>query len=142
MAFSTPTYDYGRQTSDLSIRKGTSDVARNLGQFFSQERHRRDLEGLNRTFKDRFPQVGSSYNQRGLYHSGLRRAGQRREAEDYQRGVTAANIGQAENEIGMMTQAALSDAEYQQGLLQLFEDLQKARATGVDPFAAIRGVLS
>lgn len=141
MAYSTPTYDFGRQTNDLTTTKGLQDNAQEFGRFLSQERFRRGQSEANRVFQERFPKIGSSFNSRGLYHSGLRREGQRKEAEAFQRGTDNARFEQGAAETQMDMQQTMRDQQYQLALQSLVEQLQKARATTFDPFASIGGVI-
>jgi len=140
MAFNTPTYDYGLATNKLSTNKGLADQAQTFGRFLSQERHRRGLADTNRTFQDRFPRVGQGFQNRGLYHSGLRREGQRKEAESFQRGVGQQNFEFGVGEAAAEQAQTFRDAQYQQALLDLFDQMQRARA-GQDPFASLNGVI-
>ena len=106
-----------------------------------QERHRRNLGDMNREFREGFPRVGSSFNQRGLWNSGLRRGGQREAVNHYARALERVNFDQAASESQFERERALSDSGYQQALLSLLEEYQRERTAGYDPFAAIRGQL-
>lgn len=142
MAYSTPTYDYGRQANTLTTNKGLQDIAQNYGRFLSQERFRRGLSDGERTFKQNvFPQIGRQYNRRGLYHSGLRQGAQRESAQDFQRQTDRFRQDYGQEQAMMEQQQAFRDTQYQQALLALYEDMQRQRAAGYDPFATIRGGL-
>lgn len=139
MAYQTPTYNYEQARSRLTENKGYEDVARNYGRFMGQERFRRGTEDAGRQFTQKFPKVGSHFNRRGMWNSGLRREGQRNFAEDYQRDVARQQWDQGAWETGLDMQQTQSDAQYQRALLDLYENLQRGRAADYDPFAAIRG---
>lgn len=141
MAYSTPSYDYGKATSRLAENKGYEDVARNYGRFMSQERFRRGAEDAGRQFQQKMPKVGTHYNRRGMWQSGLRQQGQRNFAQDYQRDLGRMQYDQAAAETGFDMQQAQSDAMFQRALLDLYEQLQGGRAAGYDPFAAVRGIV-
>lgn len=136
--YSTPTYDYGRQTNQLTTNKGLQDIAQNYGRFLSQERFRRGLSDANRTFKqDRFPQIGRSFNRRGMYHSGLRKQAQTREAQNFQRQTDRFRQDYGQEQAMMNQTQAFRDAQYQQAMLALFEDMQRQRAAGYNPYQGI-----
>lgn len=140
MPYSTPRYNYGTSSAELSNRYNTENAAQAFGTFLGQQRYRRQAQDQDLMFRRQLPRVGAQYNRRGLYNSGLRRTGQQQYVTDYntarQRGV--------EDEAGFLQQAELSNtaraAAYQAALQQLFEQYQAQRAT-VDPFAALQGVL-
>ena len=140
--YSTPTYDYGRQANTLTTNKGMTDIAQNYGRFLGQERFRRGLDDGQRQFKENFPTIGRSFNQRGLYHSGLRREAQTNEAQDFQRQTDRYRQDFAAEENMFQQQQALQDAQYQQALLSLYEQMQQQRAASFDPFASVTGLLS
>ena len=138
--FQTPTYDYGSAANRLTTSKGLDDIAQTYGRFLSQERHRRTMGDANRQFKREFPKVGSSFNARGLYDSGLRREGQQRYAQDYQRFNDRQNYDYGVQQAASAQSDVLRNAQYQQALLGLYEQMQKQRAAGYDPFAALGGL--
>jgi hypothetical protein len=142
MAYTTPTYDYGRQANDLTTNKGLQDNAQDYGRFLSQERFRRGLGDANRSFKQNFPKIGAGFNARGIYNSGLRKQGQQQEAEEYQRGVTNAQFEQGARETQFEQQRTMGNAQYQQALQTLFENMQRARATQFDPYAGVGGFVN
>lgn len=138
MAYGTPIYNYESARSGLTQNKGLEDVARNYGRFMSQERFRRAGEDQTLGFKRQLPRVGSRFNRRGMYNSGLRRQGQQEFANDFQRQQARLQYDQgAEATQADMAQAA-ADARYQQELLRLYEEQQYARTAGYDPLAAVR----
>lgn len=139
--YGTPTYNYGRQANSLTTNKGLQDIAQNYGRFLSQERFRRGNQDAQRQFQKQFPKIGRSYNRRGLYHSGLRKGAQREEAQDFQRQGDRYRWDYTQDQAFGQQQQALRDAQYQQAMLGLFEEMQGQRAAGYDPFAAIRGLL-
>lgn len=140
MAYGTPTYDYGRQANTLTQNKGLTDIAQNYGRFLSQERFRRGTSDANRMFKqERFPRIGRNFNRRGLFHSGLRKQAQTDEAQDFQRQTDRFRQDYGAEQAAFEQSQAFRDAGYQQALLSLYEEMQKARAGGYDPYAAIRG---
>lgn len=139
--YSTPSYSYGVQANNLTTNKGLTDIAQNYGRFLSQERFRRGLDDGQRQFKENFPGIGRSYNRRGLYHSGLRREAQTNEAQDFQRQTDRYRQDFGASEAQFEQQKAFRDAQYQQALLGLYEQLQQQRAAGFNPFASIQGVL-
>lgn len=139
MAYTTPTYDYGRAQSDLTLNKGLQDQASAYGRFLGQERHRRGLEDTTRGFRQNFPRVAQSYQNRGFYNSGLRREGQQKYGEGFQRDVSRQNYDQALQESAFEQAQALRDAQYQAALRDLFERMQAMRAQD-DPFAQIGGL--
>ena len=135
-AYSTAQYDYNKGTSDLALNKGLSDAANEYGRFLSQQRFRRDQQDMGQQFKQNMPKVGSSYNRRGLWNSGLRRQGQRQFGEQYNQALQRSQFDQgAAEQQYTMTQTA-SDARYQQALLDLYEQFQSGRAN-TDPFANV-----
>lgn len=137
--YSSPSYEYGQATNRLALEKSQSDAYQDYGRVLGQQRHRRNIEDMGRQFSQNFPRVGSSYNRRGMWNSGLRRQGQRDYAQDYNRSVQRANTDQAQEAQYFQLNRGISDASYQNALLNLYEQYQAARATGYDPFAAIRG---
>jgi len=139
MAYSTPSYDYGMQTNQLTTDKGIQDVMQNYGRFLGQERFRRGMSDANRMFKEQFPNIGRSYNRRGLYHSGLRRGAQTQEAQNFQRQTDRFRQDYATEQSALEQQQALRDAQYQNAMLSLYEQMQQARAAGYDPYGALRG---
>lgn len=139
MAYTTPTYDYGKATSTLTRNKGIADQAGDFGRFLGQERHRRGLEDTTRNFQQRMPKVAQSFQNRGFYNSGVRKQGQQQFAEGFQRDVSRQNFDQAGQEAGFEQARAAREAEYQAMLVELFERLQAARAQD-DPFAQIGGL--
>ena len=141
MAFTTPTYDYGRTTNDLTTEYGLQKNSNDFGRFLSQERFRRGLGDAQRSFKQNFPKIGSSFNQRGMYHSGLRREGQREGVEDYQRQVGDARFEQGVREAEYEQADTLMNQQYQRALQALYENLQRARASEFDPYVTMRGVM-
>ena len=141
MAFQTPTYDFGSRQNRLTQNKGLQDSAQNYGRFLSQERFRRGLDDGQRQFQKRFPQVGRSFNARGLYNSGLRKQGQQEEAQDFQRQTDRYRFDQTANEFQFDNAQAARDAAYQDELLQLYAQMQQQRAAGYDPYAAVKGIL-
>lgn len=135
-AYGTPTYNYNKATSDLALNKGLSDAANEYGRFLSQQRFRRDQQDMGRQFKENMPRVGSSYNRRGIWNSGLRRQGQRQFGEQYNKALQRSQFDQgAADQQYTMAQSA-SDARYQKALLDLYEQLQSTRAN-TDPFANV-----
>lgn len=138
MAYGTPTFDYEQERSALTQRKGLEDVGRDYGRFMSQERFRRRGQEQNDQFKNNFPKVGSHFNQRGMWNSGLRQQGQTRYAQDFQQAQTNTRFDQAAENASMDMDQTTADAAYQQALLALYERLQSQRAGGYDPFAANR----
>ena len=141
MAYQTPTYGYESAKNRLTENKGLSDVANNYGRFLSQERFRRNSEDQTRDFTKKFPKVGTHYNRRGMWNSGLRRAGQREYAQDYQKDLGRQAWDQGAQEQGFQMQQTASDVQYQRALQDLYEQMQAARASGYDPFAAVRPVV-
>lgn len=139
MAYTTPTYDYGKAQSDLTLNKGLQDQAGDYGRFLGQERHRRGLEDTTRNFKQSFPKVAQSYQNRGFYHSGVRKQGQQQYGEGFQRDVSRQNYDWAGQETGFAQAQAIRDAQYQAALRDLFERMQAMRAQD-DPFAQIGGL--
>jgi hypothetical protein len=138
MAYQTPTYNYETARSALTQNKGFEDVARNYGRFMSQERFRRSNEDMQQDFTRKFPKVGTAFNRRGMWDSGLRREGQQQFVGDYNRNQGRLQFDQAQEATRTDMDQARSDALYQQGLLQLLEQLNAGRASGFDPFAAVR----
>lgn len=137
MAFTTPSFNYGTRANDLTTQKGLSDIAGDYGRFLGQQRRRRLRDDNNRLFEERFPQIGSSFNRRNLYHSGLRRGAQRREVNELNRAQSRIAEDEATEAAGFQQQRAFSDAAYQRALLALMEDMQRQRAAGYDPFAQL-----
>jgi hypothetical protein len=139
MAYGTPRFDYGVQGAQLATSKALTDNAQQFGRFMGQERHRRSLSDMNRQFKQDFPRVGSSFNQRGLWNSGVRRQGQRNYAEGYGRAVERSRFDHAAEEANYSRDQTLRDAGHEQAMLALYEQMQRARAAGYDPYEALRG---
>lgn len=141
MAYGTPSYSYGSATSKLAENKGMSDAARNYGQFISQEKFRRNRVDAGEQFREGMPKVGSHFNRRGMYNSGLRRGGQREYAQDYQKDIGRQQWDQAAQNQGFQMAQTQSDAQYQRALMDLYEQMQVQRAAGYDPFSAVRGLV-
>ena len=138
MAYGTPIYNYETARSGLTQNKGLEDVARNYGRFMSQERFRRGSEDNTRQFTQGLPKVGSRFNRRGMYNSGLRREGQQNFAQDFERAQGRLQWDQAADQSQTDMAQSAADARYQQALLELFERQQAERAAGYDPFAGLR----
>ncbi len=138
MAYGTPVYDYEQERSGLTQRKGLEDVGRDYGRFMSQERFRRQNMDQGQDFRDKFPKVGTHFNRRGMWNSGLRTQGQNRFAQDFAEQQGRTRFDQAAESAQTDLAQSMSDASYQQALLGLFEQLQSQRAAGYDPFAAVR----
>ena len=138
MSYGTPTYNYEQSRSALTQNKGLEDVARNYGRFMSQERFRRGNEDNTRQFQQGLPKVGTHFNRRGMWNSGLRRQGQQQYAQDFQRGQSRLQFDQAADTAQTDMAQTASDAQYQQALLQLYERMQAESAAGFDPFAAVK----
>lgn len=138
MVYGTPTYDYNQATNSLTQKKGLEDVGRDYGRFMSQERFRRRNMDEGTQFRDRFPKVGTHYNQRGMWNSGLRRQGQNRFAQDFSEAQSRSRFDQAAESAQTDMAQTTSDAQYQQALLQLFEQMKAQSAASYDPFAGIR----
>jgi len=139
MAYATPTYDYGREANRLTLDKGIQDVTQDYGRFLSQERFRRGMSDANRQFKDRFPNIARGYNRRGMYNSGIRRGAQQQEAQEFQRQTDRFRQDYAAEQQLQEQLRAFGDARHQMSLNDLFENMQRQRAAGYDPFAAYRG---
>jgi hypothetical protein len=138
MAYGTPIYDYEQKRSGLTQRKGLEDVGRDYGRFMSQERFRRNSADMGDRFRQGMPKVGSAFNRRGIYNSGLRQQGQNDFVKNYQQQVDRAQFDYgAEVQQDQLAQTT-SDAAYRQALLDLFEQMQAQRAAGYDPFAGVR----
>jgi hypothetical protein len=138
MAYGTPVYDYEQQRSNLTQRKGLEDVGRDYARFMSQERFRRQNQDQSNQFRDNMPKVGTHFNRRGMWNSGLRRQGQQRFAQDFSQAQDRTRFDQAAEGTQFDMAQSMSDANHQQALLQLFEQLQQQRAAGYDPFSAVR----
>lgn len=138
MAYGTPTYDYEQARSGLTQRKGLEDVGRDYGRFMSQERFRRQNMDQGNDFRDKFPKVGTHFNRRGMWNSGLRKQGQNRFAQDFSEQQSRTRFDQGAEMAQADMGQAQSDASYQQALLDLFAQMQAQRASGYDPFAAVR----
>jgi hypothetical protein len=141
MAYDTNAYSYTTATNDLAKRKGLEDVAGDYGRFMSQERFRRGNADRESAFKQRFPQIGSQFNRRGMWNSGNRLQGQRDFSQNFQDANSRAQFDQGAEEQKFQLERTASDAAYQAALQQLFEQFSVQRAAGYDPFAAIRGTL-
>ena len=128
MAYGTPTYDYEKARSGLTERKGFEDVQRDYGRFLGQERFRRGAEDSSRQFRNKFPKVGTHFNRRGMYNSGLRRSGQKEFAQDYQRDLSRQQFDQASMNTQYDMDQTRSDAGYQRALVDLYEQMQAQRA--------------
>ena len=139
MAYTTPTYEYGKSTSNLTRDKGVADQAADFGRFLGQERHRRGLEDTTRNFQQRMPKVAQSFQNRGFYNSGVRKQGQQQFAEGFQRDVSRQNYDWGLQESAYEMGKVNREADYQAALVELFERLQAARAQD-DPFAQIGGL--
>ena len=127
MSYSTAGYDYGKATSDLARNKGQQDVMQDYGKFLGQTQYRRQRRDMGRQFKQDFPQVGSHYNSRGMWNSGVRREGQNKYLQDYQRNLGDLNFDQAAYNQGQELQSGFRDANYQSALMDLYEQFQAGR---------------
>jgi len=136
--YGTPTFNYEQQRSALTQRKGLEDVGRDYGRFMSQERFRRQNKDQSDQFRDSMPKVGTHFNRRGMWNSGLRKQGQQRFAQDFADQQERSRFDQAAENSQTDLAQSTSDANYQIALLQLLEQLQGQRAAGHDPFAATR----
>ena len=138
MAYDAPSYDYARRVQETTHNKNMGDIAGDYGRFISQERFRRTTGDMGDQFRRQMPKVGSQFNRRGIYNSGLRQQGQRDFAQNYQQQLGRAQYDQAAEEQKFGLERSASDANYKILLQQLFEQLQGQRAQGYDPYAAVR----
>lgn len=127
-AYNTPTADYTARTNDLAKQKGLQDATRQYSQHLSQERFRRGREDQSISYKRNFPKVGSSFNRRGMWNSGLRKSGQREFSGDFQRNVGRINWDQGVNDQRFALEQAQADAAYQGALQSLYDEYQGGRA--------------
>lgn len=134
--YGTPQYDYTRRTNALAQNKAMSDAANQYGRFLSQQRFRRNREDAGIQMKRTFPKVGQSFQNRGLWNSGIRREGQRQYLGDYNRDIQRSLQDEQSANQGFDMQQTMQDSTYQQALLDLYEQLQAARAN-VNPFAGL-----
>lgn len=134
-SYKTPNYDYQRRLGQRAQDYGNQQVAREFGNFVSQERFRRAQGDRARMFDDRFPRVGRSFNRRGIYDSGLRREAQQREAADFQRADDRALNDYAMQQYVQQLGRFGHDADFQSGNVDLFTDLNRRRVR--DPFMGI-----
>jgi hypothetical protein len=126
--YDTPTADYTARTNALAKQKGLQDAQRQYSQYLSQERFRRGREDQSISYKRNFPKVGSSFNRRGMWNSGLRKGGQREVTGDMQRNVGRINWDQGVNDQGFALQQAEADAAYQGAIQSLYDEYQGGRA--------------
>jgi hypothetical protein len=138
MAYGTPVYDYEQARGGLAKKKALTDQSNDFGRFLGQERFRRDKEDMGKDFTQNFPKVGSSFNRRGIWNSGLRKKGQRTAVNATNQNYRRLAEGQAtENAQWDMAQTN-SDVGYENELLALYDRMQSTRAAGDDPFAGMR----
>ena len=138
MAYGTPIYDYEQARGGLAKKKAITDQSNDFGRFLGQERFRRSREDMGRDFTQNFPKVGSSFNRRGIWNSGLRKKGQRRAVEATNRNFGRLAEDQATDAAQWDLQQTASDVSYQNELLALYDRMQATRAAGYDPFAGSR----
>lgn len=142
MAYSTPAYNFANQQNQATQQYGLQSAANDFGRFVSQQRHKRTVDDMGRGFQQNFPRVGSSFNRRGLWNSGLRREGQREATNDYQRALNRVHADQAATDTHFQNNQTMLDSGFQQQLLSMFEQMKSGQAAGYDPFAALRDMIS
>ena len=125
--YSDPQGTYLRQTQGIQRQKGLEDATRQYAQGLSQERFRRNREDQTTSFKRNFPKVGTHYNRRGMWNSGMRQQGQREFAGDFQRNVGRTDWDQAaQNQAFQMDQVG-SDAQFQAALQSVYDQMQREK---------------
>lgn len=136
-AYKTPTADYTRKTNQLAQEHSAATAARQYSQYLGQERFRRGREDSTIGYKRNFPRVGSSFNRRGMWNSGLRKAGQKEFSGDYMRGMGRINWDQGVHDQQYAMQQAEADARYQRALQEAHDEF-KMNGVNVDPFKGSR----
>ena len=138
MAYGTPVYDYEQSRGGLAKSKAITDQSNDFGRFLGQERFRRDKEDMGTDFKQNFPKVGSSFNRRGIWNSGLRKKGQRTAVnatnKNYRRLAEAQATDNAQWDMAQTT----SDVKYENELLALYDRMQSGLAANSSPFTGMR----
>ena len=128
---------YAARTNELALQHGQDRANRQYQQYVGAEGFRRNREDAGLQIKRTFPKVGSAFNRRGMWNSGLRKQGQNQFVGDYKRDVGRTNWDQGRYDQGYALQQTQADAGYQSALQQAFDDFQTKR-TQTDPYAAIR----
>lgn len=132
-------YDAGLQGAATQLEKRLRGQATELGRFYGQERFRRGSADAGRQFKDRFPKIGSSFQRRNLWDSGMRKQAQRKEANEFMRARNRARFDYGVEDLNYLIGGAMDNAGFQNQMLGIRENLGRQRATEFDPFAALRG---
>lgn len=135
-AYGTPAYEYAQGTSGLAQKKAQSDAANEYARFISQQRFRQQQQDLGQQFRRQMPKVGQSFQNRGLWNSGLRRSGQRQFAGDYNQALQRSQQAQAADDQQFQMQQNFNDQDYNLALMDLYQRFQAARAN-TDPFANV-----
>lgn len=135
-AYGTPAYDYNKGVSDMALDKSLNDAANDYGLFLSQQRFRRNQNDLGQNFRENMPRVGSSFNKRGIWNSGLRRQGQRKFGEQYNQALQRSQFDQGAEQQQFTMGRTADDARYQRALLDMYEKFQATRAN-TDPYANV-----
>jgi hypothetical protein len=138
MAYGTPVYDYEQARGGLAKRKAITDQSNEFGRFLGQERFRRQKDDMGTDFKRNFPKVGSSYNRRGIWNSGLRKKGQRTAVNATNKNYRRLAESQAADNAQWDMRQTADNASYEAELLALYDRMQATRAAGYDPYAGLR----
>jgi len=139
----TSMYDYTSGSNDLTARYGQDQAVNDYARFISQRRGARTLDDTQRNFMRSFPRFQGSWARRGVNsdtRSGVYSESVGNYAEDYARNYNRQLEDQAGEQAGFDLRNADLGANFQTGLQKLYERLMLERG-GVDPFAALRGLV-
>ena len=135
MALQTPSaYGYEQQLNNLQLQRSQTAGNHELGRFMGQQRFNRETPQLQSKFRREQPRFGSSYNQRGMLNSGIYKADNQERFKQYQDYMSQRGQDQAWEQAQSHQAQRNDDLNYNQALLQLFEQFQAQRA-GQNPFA-------
>lgn len=139
----TSAYNYASGSADLTNKYGQDQAVNDYARFISQRRGTRRLDDMQRGMMRQFPSFNSSWARRGInsdVRSGLHSEAVGNYASDYARNYNRTLEDQAGEQAGYDLRAGQLGADFQTQLQKLYEKLMLDRG-GVDPFAALRGLI-
>ena len=139
----TSMYDYTSGSNDLTARYGQDQAVNEYARFLSQRRGARTLDDTQRNFQRSFPKFQGNWARRGINsdtRSVVYSESVGNYAEDYARSYNRQLEDQAGEQAGFDMRNADLGAGMQTALQKLYEKLMIERG-GVDPFAALRGLV-
>lgn len=135
-------YDYEKQLSDLQNQYSNDEATNAYAQFISQQRFNRQRQDMAQSYQRQFPQFMGQFARRGV-NQGIRSGNMLTQlgnfVGDYNQSQDRLSEDQAQGTANYDQAQAAHQAQYQQALLALQEELQRQRAMA-NPFAPYQGV--